>query len=105
MTDTSYSIAKQKQRIVKYATKTSVSIVQDSIVFRLDSFYIGKSTFNATVFDGHKINGEEKIYYHELMQKYSGTIQNDTIEFNRLSVSLRKDSTYQKVEFVKYTGN
>lgn len=105
LTDTAFSSAKQKQRLTKYASKTSVSIIADSVFFRLDSFYIGRSTFSATVFNGKKIIGEEKIYYHNLMQKYSGSIQNDTLKFNRLSVSMRKDTTYRTVKFVRYIGN
>jgi hypothetical protein len=105
MTDTCYFVEKQKQRIIKYAAKSDVSIMNDSIFFKLDSFYIGKGTFSVTIFNGKKIYGEEKVYYHELMQKYSGISHNDTLKLNRLSVSMRKDSSYQEVTFVKYIGN
>lgn len=102
MSDTTYPVQKQEQRIIEYATRAKVSFLKDSIIFKLDSFYIGTSTFSATVFNGKRITGEEKIYYHELKTKYSGVNHNDTLYFYEFSVSMQKDTTYSKSTYTRY---
>lgn len=103
--DSTYPAKKQEQRILAYGTKANVSFLKDSIIFKLDSFFIGTSSFSATAFDGKKITGEEKMYYHELKTRYSGILHNDTLDFNKFTVSMQKDTTDSKATFARYRGN
>lgn len=102
LVDSIHSSKVEMQRVLENATKAKISVIEDSIIFELDSFFIGKGTFEATIFDEKVIYGEDKIYYHDLMQKYCGTYRNDTLQLSILSVSMKKDTLHSSATYTRY---